>query len=682
MVIITDHHNCTIDTIKPVITVIGASNCGSGDVNTVFEGNTYQDPGTVITDANNDSYDGTVSATQLDTSIRGVQNITYTGPADAAGNIPDPVNRTITVLPKPLGIEPGLALSPVKSIADGTRYPELRGARSITTATIGGSTYALVAALEDNGVQIINIDDPYNPTNVSSITKSPRYPELGSPRSITTATIGGSTYALVAGYGADGVQIINITDPYNPTNASSITDGTRYPTLKGAISITTATIEGSTYALVAALADNGVQIINITDPYNPTNVSSITDGTQYPVLKQAFSITTATIGGSTYALVAARSDNGVQIINITDPYNPTNVSSITKGESNLELEDPRSITTTTIGGSIYALVVGYHGGVQILNITDPYNITNASSISEGTQYPTLDGGYSITTVTVGGSTYALVAATIDDGVQIINIDDPYNPTNASSITDGTRYPTLGGASSITTTTIGESTYALVASRDDNGVQIIRLFSPTLSIIANNANPVYAKAGNSLNIEFTVNNTIASSSASILESGLNQTIIQTSRDLSYTVIVPSTQRESYANFTIKVTDTIGENLSITEDDLPFNVFIDTKRPRIELVGNVSYSISQGTINPFIPNVTVTDGDPNYSGDFTLNTNATVDTSLIGSVYNYTYTADADTAGNPGESMSRIITITADPITVTSLSIASSSGNNFANRLCLV
>ena len=88
-------------------------------------------------------------------------------------------------------------------------------------------------------------------------------------------------------------------------------------------------------------------------------------------------------------------------------------------------------------------------------------------------------------------------------------------------------------------------------------------------------------------------------------------------MSYTVIVPSTQRESYANFTIKVTDTIGENLSITEDDLPFNVFIDTKRPRIELVGNVSYSISQGTINPFIPNVTVTDGDPNYSGDFTLN-----------------------------------------------------------------
>ena len=151
-------------------------------------------------------------------------------------------------------------------------------------------------------------------------------------------------------------------------------------------------------------------------------------------------------------------------------------------------------------------------------------------------------------------------------------------TNASSIS-GTRYRTLEGASSITTTTIGESTYALVASREDNGVQIIRLFSPTLSIIANNANPVYAKAGDSLNIEFTVNNTIASSNASILESGLNQTITQTSRDLNYTVIVPPTQRESYANFTINVTDTIGENLSITEDLIYPLTYLSTQYPHV-------------------------------------------------------------------------------------------------------
>ena len=391
---ITDGSFVTIDTIKPVITVIDASN------NTVLQGATYQDPGTVITDANNASYDGTAFATHLDTLILGAQNITYTGPADAAGNIPDPVNRTVTVLQKPLGIALGLGLSPVIGITDGIKYSTLYGAYSITTATIENSTYALVASFGDHGVQIINITDPYNPINASSITDGTQYPTLNSSTSITTAIIGGSTYALVTSY-YDGVQIINIDDPYNPTNASSITDGTRYPTLNGATSITTATIGGSTYALVAAFVDHGVQIINITDPYNPTNASSITDGTRYPTLYGATSITTATIGGSTYALVASIRDDGIQIIDITDPYNPTNTSSIT----------------------------------------------------DGTRYPELDGATSITTVTIGGSTYALVTAIVDNGVQIINITDPYNPTNTSSITDGTRYPELDGASSITTVTI-------------------------------------------------------------------------------------------------------------------------------------------------------------------------------------------------------------------------------------
>ena len=73
-------------------------------------------------------------------------------------------------------------------------------------------------------------------------------------------------------------------DPYNPTNVSSITDGTRYPTLNGSISITTATIGGSTYELACSICLRDVQIINIDDPYNPTNVSSITDGTLYPTL--------------------------------------------------------------------------------------------------------------------------------------------------------------------------------------------------------------------------------------------------------------------------------------------------------------------------------------------------------------------------------------------------------------
>ena len=106
----------------------------------------------------------------------------------------------------------------------------------------------------------------------------------------------------------------------------------------------------------------------------------------------------------------------------------------------------------------------------------------------------------------------------------------------------------------------------------------------------------------------------------------------------------------------------------------NVFVDTLSPRIELVGAADYFVIKDTTNPIIPNVTITENDPNYSNTFTLTTpDGIVDATVNGSVYNYTYTAAADTAGNLGDSVSRTITvIDADPITITSLSIASSPG----------
>ena len=63
----------------------------------------------------------------------------------------------------------------------------------------------------------------------------------------------------------DGVQIIDITDPSNPDPASAISDGSKYTELHGAKSI--AIVAGSpTYALVASEVDDGVQIIQLSTP--------------------------------------------------------------------------------------------------------------------------------------------------------------------------------------------------------------------------------------------------------------------------------------------------------------------------------------------------------------------------------------------------------------------------------
>ena len=52
-----------------------------------------------------------------------------------------------------------LLVSPTASVTDGETYPELYGAQDITTVVIGENTYALVAASDDDGVQIIQLED-------------------------------------------------------------------------------------------------------------------------------------------------------------------------------------------------------------------------------------------------------------------------------------------------------------------------------------------------------------------------------------------------------------------------------------------------------------------------------------------------------------------------------------------
>ncbi len=382
---------------------------------------------------------------------------------------------------------------PVASITDGQThsngktFDELRGARAITTVDIGISTYALVASYNDRGVQIIDITNPASPAPVASFddedtvtvgNATKTFDELRGARGITTVNMDSSTYALVAAYFDDGVQIINITDPANPVPTASFDNGDRVPVngtnrtfhLDGAWGITTVNTGTSTYALVTAEVIDAVQIVDITDPENPVPTTAFSDGATVTVngtdrtfdeLDGVNDITTVDIGTSTYALIAAEIDNGVQIVDITDPENPVPTASFENGTKITvngtdrtfdELINPRGITTATIGTSTYALVAAYtDDGVQIVDITDPANPVPTTSFDDGDTvtvngttktFDELDGARGITTVDIGTSTYALVAAYHDDGVQIVDISSrsiANQPTVAPTLTSVERH---------------------------------------------------------------------------------------------------------------------------------------------------------------------------------------------------------------------------------------------------
>ena len=367
---------------------------------------------------------------------------------------------------------PSVVLSQVAFVADGVDgFEELAGPKGITVATIGSSTYALVSAYNDNGVQIIDITDPFNPSPAAAMTDGEDgFEWLAGARHITTAAIGPSTYAFVSSSDG-GVQIIDITTPSSPTPVASISSalGTSFDDPRDPVIFA---IGPSTYALVAG-STVGIQIINITDPFNPSLAAAMTDWEDG--VDGVRGLDTTVIGSSTYGLVAEYGGNAFKIINITDPSHPSPVATVHDSQD-VKLDGATAVTAVTIGSSTYALVAAQHDdAIQIINITDPSNPSPIAFAQDGIGgFDRLEYPEAVTAVTIGSSTYAFVAAFLD-GIQIIDITDPSNPTPAASVANfDPRFGDFSLHEDIAVTTIDSKIYIVTASYFGNGVPIINV----------------------------------------------------------------------------------------------------------------------------------------------------------------------------------------------------------------
>ena len=106
----------------------------------------------------------------------------------------------------------------------------------------------------------------------------------------------------------------------------------------------------------------------------------------------------------------------------------------------------------------------------------------------------------------------------------------------------------------------------------------------MPVYSSNQNPRYAKAGDTLGINFNTSEIIASHTGQIL--GLNASATVNDTEYDATIIVPSTPRESYATFTIQVANANGTSVTFARY-FTNNVFVDTISPSIELVGSANY-----------------------------------------------------------------------------------------------
>ncbi|MDI1495715.1 MAG: FG-GAP repeat domain protein [Cenarchaeum symbiont of Oopsacas minuta] len=661
-----------IDQTAPIITLTGDAAI------TIFQNDLYVEPGFSISDSGNPTYTGTVSATSIDTSILGVQNITYTGTADAAGNTPDAVNRTITIQAKPLDVT---SLT-IQSDNANNAYAKL-GDQITATLTVNGTIGSVtLAEIESstvtpstttNTVTIIKtVTSSDADTNNTSFTITVTNEDDTTSITFTNADLTGSPLVIdqtapIITLTGDAAITIFQNDLYVEPGFSISDSGN--PTYTGTVSATSIDtsilgVQNITYTGTADAAGNTPDAVNrtITIQAKPLDVTSLTiqsDNANNAYAKLGNQITaTLTVNGTIGSVTLAEIESST-----VTPSTTTNTVTIIKTVTSSDADTNNTSFTITV-----------------TNEDDTTSITFTNADLTGSPL-------------VIDQTAPIITLTGDAAITIFQNDLYVEPGFSISDSGNPTYTGTVSATSIDTSILGVQNITYTGTADAAGntpdavnrtitIQAKPLDVTSLTIQSDNANNAYAKLGDQITATLTVNGTIENYTIDILQPRLDPSnITQSGNQLNFTYPIPEISIENYTTFNVTVTNFDGVNKSITQEDVTSGlpIFVDTVSPRISLTGSANHTIIVNTIDPVIPGAIVTDGDPNYSGTYNVTTNGTLDTSTIGSTVLYTYTADADGAGNLGENTTRIVTVVdVEPINITALTITSNGNDNIYAR----
>ena len=208
------------------------------------------------------------------------------------------------------------------SIAAADRYTNnnVDAVEGIETFEIDGRPYAAVAAYGADAVQILNLTDPAGITRTGGIDDTSSL-LLDGPRNLDVYEAGGHTYAAVGSWDEDGVQILKLDDPAGITAEDSIAHGSGV-LLDSVADVAVFETGGHVYAVATAFTSHSVQILNLDDPADITAEGNLADSSATE-LRQPWGISVFEVDGRTYAAVAVFGDDLVQILNLTDPASIT-----------------------------------------------------------------------------------------------------------------------------------------------------------------------------------------------------------------------------------------------------------------------------------------------------------------------------------------------------------------------
>jgi len=320
--------------------------------------------------------------------------------------------------------------------------------------------YAYIISSNNNGtLEIVDISDPANPTHEGSLADGG-----GSAPFLNTAIdvhIAGK-YAYITSYMSNALEIVDISDPANPSHKGSLLDTVGGALLNGPQNV----FVSGNYAYVTSGTSNALEIVDISDPANPTHKGSIVDGGGFsaPYLNNP----NAVFVSGNYAYISSYGSNALEIVDVSDPANPTHKGYIDNTGGAL-LSSPTSVF---VSGNHAYITSSDDSAIEIVDISDPANPAHKGSIVDGTgSAPYLSGPYN---VFVSGN-YAYVASGGSNALEIVDISDTTNPTHKGYI-DTTGGVLLSGVNDV----FVSGNYAYITSSGSNALEIVDISGANIS----------------------------------------------------------------------------------------------------------------------------------------------------------------------------------------------------------
>jgi hypothetical protein len=337
-----------------------------------------------------------------------------------------------------LAVVGGLNVSQSTNIQGNLSATNIRVVSGLTATTISATTYQNLP--------------------VSGLTAGSNINVSGSSGNFTisvTGVTGGSTFT-----GGTVSGSTNFTNGLSANTISATTFTVNTETIIGRVptSVTGSAITGTNpqgvyvqgrYAYVVNYTTSTLQIFDVSNPFNPLSVGSVSTG-----------VSSNPIGvyvQGRYAYVVNNTSSTLQIFDVSNPSSPSLVGSVSTGSN------PRGVYVQ----GRYVYVVNYTSStLQIFDVSNPLSPVSVGSISTGVSSNPIR-------VYVQGR-YAYVINFTSESLQLFDISNPSAPVSAGSITTGVGSNPAG--------VYVQGIYAYVVNYTTNTLQIIDVSNPSSPVL--------------------------------------------------------------------------------------------------------------------------------------------------------------------------------------------------------